>query len=345
MIDCTVCSKVRAMVEEILHGLFSKIKGTKARVMPLSNTQILHYDNNILRLPMEKRKDYHKQVDRLIDNLRGTIKDHPNISLKKVVKSGSFAKHTILRKTSIDKVDVDVVFYLSKLNETSNTFDSLSKIIHDMLISLYPTKKVEDFEIQRKAATVNFIGSGLSVDVVPVIENPGNPEYGWQYDVNNGSKIQTCAPCQIKFVRKQKDADKDFRTLVRLAKKWRNHSELSPLKSFTIELILAHVLEVQGNNGSIEQRFRNFLLYIAQSGLREKIVFPETRQQINFSHPVVIIDPVCDSNNVASRITEEERQTIVAAANEAWEIANLASIENDLTVWKEIFGPRFKVED
>jgi Second Messenger Oligonucleotide or Dinucleotide Synthetase domain len=313
--------------------------------MPLSNAQLHYYDSNILRLPREKRTEYHNQVDRLIENLKENIKTHPNINLKKVVKSGSFGKHTILRKTSNDPVDVDVVFYLSELNENSETFESLSEIIHQMLIDIYPTKKVGDFEIQRKAATVNFIGSGLSVDVVPVIENLGNPDYGWQYDIKDGSRVQTCAPCQIKFVRERKKADRDFRTLVRLAKKWRNHSGLSPLKSFTIELILAHVLETQGNNGSIEQRFRNFLLYIAQSELRERIVFPENCQQINFSHPVVIIDPVCDSNNVASRITEKERQTIVATATEAWEIANFASAENDLRIWKEIFGPRFKVED
>jgi hypothetical protein len=29
----------------------------------------------------------------------------------------------------------------------------------------YPDKSVEDFEIQRKAATVTFVGTGLSVDI------------------------------------------------------------------------------------------------------------------------------------------------------------------------------------
>jgi hypothetical protein len=313
--------------------------------MPLSNTQLRYYDSNILRLPLVKRTEYHHQVDRLIENLKEAIKKHPNINLKRVIKAGSFAKYTILRKTSTDSVDADLVFYLYGLDESNETLDSLSEIIHGMLVDIYPTKKVGDFEIQSKAATVNFVGSGLSVDVVPVIEDSKNPDYGWQYNANDGSRFQTCAPCQIKFVYNRKTLDKDFRTLVRLAKKWRNHAELNPLKSFTIELILAHVLEIQGSDGSIEQRFRNFLLYIAQSGLKERIVFPENRQQMTFSHPVVIIDPVCDSNNVASRITEGERQIIVATANEAWETANFASAENDLKVWREIFGPRFKTED
>jgi len=36
------------------------------------------------------------------------------------------------------------------------------------LIKLYPNKAVDHFEIQRKAATVTFVGSGLSVDIVEV---------------------------------------------------------------------------------------------------------------------------------------------------------------------------------
>jgi hypothetical protein len=158
--------------------------------------------------------------------------------------------------------------------------------------------------------------------------------------------MQTCAPCQIKFVRDRKDDDGDFRTLVRLGKKWRNHAELKPLKSFTIELIMAYLLDKEGPDGSIEQRFRRFLLYIAQSELKETIMFPENVGPIpTFTDPVVIVDPVSNANNVSARITEDERKQIVAAARDAWEAANLASATDDAEVWKEIFGPRFKVED
>ena len=126
-----------------------------------------------------------------------------------------------------------------------------------------------------------------------MIEDPDRPGYGWQFDIHDGSKIMTCAPCQIKFVRDRKDQDKDFRTLVRMAKKWRNHAGLKPLKSFIIELIMAHVLAEQGAGGTIEQRFRNFLLYIAQSGLKDEIRFPENVAPFaTFTDPVVILDPV-----------------------------------------------------
>ena len=243
--------------------------------MSLNNTEIRYYDRNVLRLPADKRKEYHEQADRLVTELSKRLHDQTEIKITKVVKAGSFAKYTILRKTSEDPVDVDVVFYISGRNVDKETLASLSQLIYDALVKLYPNKAVEDFEIQRKAATVTFVGSGLSVDIVPVIEDPARPGYGWQFDIHDNSKVQTCAPCQIKFVRDRKDVDGDFRTLVRLAKKWRNRIELKPLKSFAIELIMAHVLVKNGKNGSIEKRFRDFLLYVAQSELKEVITFPE----------------------------------------------------------------------
>lgn len=314
--------------------------------MPLNNTELQYYDANVLRPSADKRKEYHEQVDRLIAELSGTVREKTAIKVTKVVKAGSFAKFTILRKTSTDPVDVDVVFYISGRSIDHETLQNLNDTIYKLLIEIYPNKDVEDFEIQRKAATVSFVGTGLSVDIVPVIEDPLRPSYGWQFDLQDGSRLQTCAPCQIKFVRDRKNKDKDFRTLVRLMKKWRNHAELKPLKSFIIELLVAHLLDTEGNTGSIEQRFRRILLYIAQSGLKECIQFADNTPPFGtFKDPVVIIDPVYSLNNVASRITEAERQLIVAAAQNAWEAAHFASAEDDTEVWKEIFGPRFKVEE
>jgi tRNA nucleotidyltransferase (CCA-adding enzyme) len=312
--------------------------------MPLSNTELRNYDSNVLRLPADKRTEYHEQVDRLIAELSKTVRSKTKINITKVVKAGSLAKYTILRKTSDDPVDVDVVFYISGKSAKNETIESLSETLHALLLSIYPNKSVEDFEIQRKAATVKFVGSGLSVDLVPVIEDTQKPGYGLQYD-RDGSTVETCAPCQIKFVRDRKEQDSDFRTLVRLAKRWRNHAEIKPLKSFAIELIMAHILDKEGSSGTIEARFRNFLLYIAQSELKERITFPENTGVIpSFSDPVVIIDPVCNTNNVASRISDAERNEIVAAALRAWETVHLASVDDDTDVWKEVFGPRFNTE-
>jgi hypothetical protein len=298
-------------------------------------------------LPADKRTEYHAQVDRLIVALSGSIRDRTEIKITKVVKAGSLAKFTILKKTSLNPVDVDVVFYISGKDINHETLQGLNDTIYDLLTKVYPAKAVEDFEIQRKALTVTFVGSGLNVDVVPVIEDPSRPGYGWQFNLQDpGFHLETCAPCQIVVVRDRKGKDKNFRTLVRLAKRWRNFAEPTPLKSFTIELIMAYLLDTEGSSGTIEQRFRRFLNYIAQSGLKDQISFLENTTPLGTFHdPVVIIDPVYSNNNVASRISEQERLEIVAAAQQAWETAAFASVEDDLELWKEVFGSGFKVED
>jgi len=113
-----------------------------------------------------------------------------------------------------------------------------------------------------------------------------------------------------------------------------------------IELIMAYVLDQEGTEGSIEFRFRRFLLFVAQSGLKTQISFPENVGPFAvFQHPVVVLDPVCSANNVGARLSEAERREIVMAAHRAWETATFASRENDMSIWKELFGPRFKVED
>ena len=149
------------------------------------------------------------------------------------------------------------MFYICGRSVGSDTFESLSSDIYDLLVELYPNKAVEDFEIQKKAATVVFKGSGLAVDIVPVIEITDQPGYGYQFGTD-GSKMKTCAPCQIEFVRTRKNSDSDYRTLVRLGKKWRNYKEIDGLKSFHIELILAYLQDRDGPSESIEQRLRDF---------------------------------------------------------------------------------------
>ncbi|QEY17559.1 nucleotidyltransferase [Cellvibrio sp. KY-GH-1] len=314
--------------------------------MPLSNAELEYFDHNVLRLPGEKRKEYHAQVDNLVSELKKRITDKSKLKVTKVVKAGSFAKYTILRKIDDYPTDVDVVFYITGVEENSKSYEELCNKIYDLLIEIYPTKKVEDFEIQRRAAKVTFVKSGLEVDVVPVLQHSTDPDHGWQYDIQTGVKNLTCAPCHIQFIRTRKDKDKHFRTLVRLAKRWRHFHDIAGLKSFHIELIFAHLVDTDGPAESIEKRLREFLVYIARTKLSERIDFPENagKPVVSFSDPVVIIDPASPENNVASRITAEEQELIAKAAEVAWETATYASVENNEEIWKEIFGSRFKTK-
>lgn len=312
--------------------------------MSLTNAQLTFYDHNVLRLPRDKRVEYNAQVDRLTSRLTNSLHTHTEYKVSRVIKAGSFAKHTILRRASGRSLDVDVAFYLAGRDVNHENYASLSEDVHDLLVKLYPSKNVEDFEIQRRAATVTFIGSGLDVDVVPIIADGERDGYGYQFG-SDGSKVETCVPGQLAFLRTRKDRDANFRTLVRLAKQWRHHHAVPGLKGYSLELVMAALLDRDGATASIESRFRTFLRFIAQRGLREVITFPENRGGVSFTSPVKLADPVNGQNNVGARITETELQIIETRAGEAYETATYASVENDPTLWKEVFGPRFRVED
>ena len=109
--------------------------------MPLTNAQLRYYDSNVLRLPEDKRKEYHRQVDFLIDKLSEDLRDEIEVRITKTVKAGSFAKFTILRKTSEDPIDVDVVFYISDRSVDQETLESLNDSIHELLIRDLPQQR------------------------------------------------------------------------------------------------------------------------------------------------------------------------------------------------------------
>ena len=311
----------------------------------MNDAQLTYYDHNVLRLSQEDRTKYHGQVDRLIVALRKAIHAQTDFKVTRVIKAGSFAKYTILRRGEGRKVDVDVAFYLSDKDVDKEDLASLNDQIFKFLTSLYPTKNVEDFEIQKRAATITFVGSGLDVDIVPVIQIPSKPDWGWQFGTD-GSKILTNVPGQLEFISNRKKKDKYFRSLVRMTKQWKHYKEVPGLKGYSIELLVAFLLDCDGTKGTLEQRFTQLLCYIAQSGLKETIAFAENTKPLgSFSDPVKIVDPVNSGNNVAARITEEERTQIVTQTTESWETAHYASEEDNVEIWKELFGPRFKVKD
>lgn len=311
--------------------------------MALSNAQWRYYDHEVLRLPQDSREIYNGQVNRLVEKLTEKINADKKFKVNRARKAGSFAKHTILRRMGGVAPDVDVAIFLDDRAAAAEDYASLSDTIHEFLIASYPTKKVDDFTIGRRTATVQFIGSGLTVDVVPMITIPDKSGYGWQY-FDDGTRVETYPAGQINFINTRKKTHPEYRALVRLAKQWRNHQDIKGLKSYAIELLMAHMFDQNPGTLGIEQRFREFLLFLAQSRLQEAVSFPENTTPPTFSDPVVVVDPVNSDNNVTSRISETERANIVQEAEDAYSLALEADAENDLSIYKEIFGPRFQVE-
>ena len=133
-------------------------------------------------------------------------------------------------------------------------------------------------------------------------------------------------------------------------KDWRNVQELDSLRSFAIELILAHLQDADGAADSLERGLLRAFLYIAQTELKEPISFPENGALAGYPDDVVVIvDPVNKDNNVTKRLTDTERREIVKRATEAWELITTARRNafkgETVQYWKEALGRSFLIEE
>lgn len=317
--------------------------------MTLNDDDINVFVSKVLHLGPGKRKEYIGQADYLIGRLKAKINEDSSFKVKGFKKTGSLMKGTVLKPGGDDGVDADIAVHLDVSQAEKEHVDDLHQIILDLIMAVYPTKQPEDFQVQPRTLGIHFRESGLDVDLVPVIPIPEEPGYGWQPSSQQGDPVKTCIQGQLEFIKSRRDADPRFKTLVRLLKKWRNVQELSKLRSFTIELLIAHLYDGDGAATSLESGLQRFFLYVAQSGLEEPITFPELGKIDSFpSDPVVILDPVNKDNNVTMRLTNEERLEIVAAAEAAWSTVETASWNGTkgetLDLWKEIFGRSFTID-
>lgn len=317
--------------------------------MFLTDSQINFYDRKALKLPREKRKQYLDQVDYLIQRLETKIDEDSSFAVKKFTKTGSLKKGTVLRPRGDTGVDADIAVDLDVSEANKDDTDFLHSILRDLLIAVYPTKQPDDFKVQPHTLGIQFHDSGLAVDLVPIIPIPDEPGYGWQPSSLGAASVRTSVNGQLTFIKARRDADRRYRGLVRLVKQWRNQQEL-PLRSFAIELLLASLQDRSGPASTLEEGLLRFFLFVAQSELRELVSFPENGQVVTCtSEPVVVLDPVNSENNVTKRITEMERQEIVMAAIDAWELLTTARRNGyqgeTLECWKDVFGRSFVVEE
>jgi tRNA nucleotidyltransferase (CCA-adding enzyme) len=318
--------------------------------MMLTDAQLNVFVSKALHLGQGKRKEFLKQVDFLIESLEKKIKADASFKIKSFKKTGSIVKGTVLKPNGDFGVDADIAVFLDISESEKDDIDNLHKIIRDLLIAVYPTKKAEDYQIQPRTLGIHFTTSGLDVDLVPVIPIPNEPGYGWQPSSQRENPVKTSIQGQLDFIKSRKKADPRFKTIVRLLKKWRNEKELERFRSFTIELIVAFLYDRDGAATSLESGLRRFFLYVAQSALLEKITFPESGKITTFPNdPVVILDPVNKANNVAARLTDSERKEIVTMSNTAYETISASSWKDGkgdtVDLWKEVMGRSFTIDE
>jgi predicted nucleotidyltransferase len=316
----------------------------------VGHSDIVRFAQDKVNLPKDKASTYRAQARRLREKLESYLSEHPDFSLKKIMLSGSLAKGTALRSLN----DIDVACYVSGA-EAPGEISELLNYLAERLRNAFPNFSPDQVKPQTYSVCVSFSGTGLDVDIVPILYY-GDPKwYGNLVSQDDGSFLETSIPLHLEFTSKRKKSQEvHFAQVVRLVKYWarikKRENANFRFKSFMIEMILSHLCDEGLDFSDYPEALQHFFTYVAQSNMREKIVFEDFYKASNvgtLSEPVQIIDPVNAKNNVGRLYTNGNADDIADAALDAGDAidAALAAQTKQLTVsyWQKVFGSAFQV--
>ena len=316
----------------------------------VNHSDIVEFAKEKVNLPKDKADEYREQVTRLTDKLERYIEEHDDFTLKRMMLSGSLAKGTSLRTLN----DIDVACYISGADAPKD-IAKLLDYLAERLRKAFPNFSPDQVKPQTYSVTVSFRGSGLDVDIVPILYSGDKDWCGNLVSQDDGSFLETCIPRHIEFIKKRKAKQTThFVQVVRLAKFWakfmKSEKEGFRFKSFMIELIMAKLCDDGVDFSDYPEALQHFFTYLAKSDMRELIAFPDYYPLSSvgkFAEPIRIIDPVNANNNAARLYTSGNADAIVDAAIDAGDAidAALAATTKEKTVyyWQKIFGPSFSI--
>lgn len=314
----------------------------------VGHSEVADFAQDKVNLPKDKADEFRAQARRLREKIDGYLDEHPDFTLKKMLLSGSLAKGTALRSLN----DIDVACYISGADAPTD-IAKLLEYMAERLRKAFPNFSPDQVQPQTYSVTVSFRGSGLDVDVVPILYD-GDPQwYGNLVSQDDGSFLKTSIPLHLDFASKRKRChEKHFAQVVRLVKFWARRVKAENanfrFKSFMIEIVLAKLCDDGLDFSDYPEALQHFFTYVAQTDFRERIVFsdyykPSTAGSLDDA--VQILDPVNAQNNVARLYTAANADAIVDAALDAGDAidAALAAPTKQLTVayWQKVFGPSF----
>ena len=315
----------------------------------VSHREIAQFAADRVNLPRAKAQEYRAQARRLREKLEDYLDEHPDFTLRKMLLSGSLAKGTALRSLN----DIDVACYVSGAEAPADV-EALLEYIAERLRKAFPNFSPDQVQPQTYSVTVSFRGTGLDVDVVPILYD-GDPQwYGNLVSQDDGSFLKTSIPLHLEFARKRKKAQEThFAQVVRLAKFWARRMKLEHdgfrFKSFMVEMILAKLCDDGLDFSDYPEALQHFFTYVTRTDLRDRIVFSDYYKPStvgDLDDEVQIIDPVNAENNVARLYTSENADAIADAADAAGDAidAALRAPTKQLTVayWQKVFGSAFQ---
>ena len=316
----------------------------------VSHVDIERFAKERVNLPKAKASEYRGQARRLREKLENYLRDHPDFSLRKMLLSGSLAKGTALRSLN----DIDVACYISGPDAPEDVIELLDYLA-DRLRNAFPNFSPDQVTRQTYSVKVSFRGTGLDIDVVPILYYGDENWYGNLVSQDDGSFLRTCIPRHLEFIRKRKKAQEThFAQVVRLVKFWirymKHENAEFRFKSFMCELVLAHLSDTALDFSDYPEALQHFFTYVARTGLREQIAFDDYYPLSaigSFSDPVQIIDPVNEENNAARLYTENQAAAIADAALDAGDAIDAAlrapTKWQTVYYWQKVFGSAFQI--
>lgn len=315
----------------------------------VDHREVSRFAEEKVNLPKDRADEYRAQAGRVREKLEAYISDHPDFALKRIMLSGSLAKGTALRTLN----DIDMAVYISG-SDAPHDLRGLLDYLAERLRKAFPNFSPDQVKPQTYSVTVSFRGSGLDVDVVPVLYAGLADWRGDLISQEDGSFLETSIPLHLEFARKRKRAQPNhYAQVVRLVKFWarlmKKEREDFRFKSFMIEMILAKLCDDGVDFSDYPEALQAFFTYLANTGMRERIVFTDyypASDVPKFSDPVQIIDPINPTNNVARLYTAQNADDIADAALDAGDAIDAAlkapTKELTLRYWQKVLGSTFQ---
>jgi len=310
-----------------------------------TNKDIENFITNKINVNKDKVDEYRGQVNRLRDKLTDYIKENPDFGLIKMLHSGSVRKGTAISTLN----DMDVAVYVKADKVENYSEEQVLEYIRDGLVKVYKRHNMteDQFSPGTHCVKVSFKGSGLDVDVVPVIPNGEPNDLGHLTNKDTGEKVLTSIPLHLDFIRKRKNNYSNYATMVRVTKWWRNQRDFK-MKSFLIEMIWAHLADTEGISNDIVTALEQFFRFIVNTELNEAIIFEDNykKSEVTIEEGIPnIFDPVNPKNNLGSSLDSERLTRIIDEADEALGCLALAKQASTKAVatssLQQIFGSSF----
>ena len=153
-----------------------------------------------VNLKRADRDKYRDQVRNLRDRLEAYIEEHPDIGLVKLLMSGSLAKGTALCTIN----DIDVAMYV-KSDGAPNELAKLLNWLVEKLRATFPQISQEKIYVDGPCVVISFKGTGIDVEVAPILYEGDKDWRGYLWDRSTGKCILTSIPLHLEFIRVRKE--------------------------------------------------------------------------------------------------------------------------------------------